>query len=276
MAQADSNSTSTHSKMPVVFVGHGSPMNTLEHNRYTEVWRTLGQQLPRPTAILMISAHWVTRGTAVTAMPHPQTIHDFGGFPQALFDFRYPAGGDVALAQQVAALLSPTPVALDHGWGLDHGAWSVLAHVYPDADVPVVQLSLDAALSPAQHVALARQLAPLREQGVLIMASGNVVHNLGVMNWQPGAPAYPWAGAFNDSIKAALMARDLDSLINYRALPGAALSVPTTEHFLPYLYIAALMTDEDPIVELIDGVEGGSITMQSVLIGESIHREVID
>lgn len=256
-------------KMPVVFLGHGSPMNTLEHNRYTEVWRTLSQHWPRPKAILMISAHWYTRGTAVTAMQHPKTIHDFGGFPQALFDFRYPARGDAELATQVANLLEPTPVTLDQGWGLDHGAWSVLAHVYPEADVPIVQLSIDATLTPDQHVQLARRLAPLREQGILIMGSGNVVHNLGVMNWQAGAPAYPWALTFNHEVKRLLHVHDVNALANYHALSGAALSVPTAEHYLPFLYIAALMTEDDPILELVDGVEGGSITMLSVQIGES-------
>ena len=277
MAHADSVQQGTSNPvMPAVFIGHGSPMNTLEHNRYTEVWAMLGQQLPRPKAIVMISAHWYTRGTGVTAMQHPQTIHDFGGFPQALFDFRYPARGDAELAAQVAQLLAPTIVTLDQGWGLDHGTWSVLAHVYPEADVPVIQLSIDATLSPSQHIELARRLAPLREQGVLIMASGNVVHNLGVMNWQPSAPAYPWAEAFNEAIKALILARDIDGLIHYRSLAGAAESVPTAEHFLPLLYIAALMTDDDPIQVLVDGVEGGSITMQSLQIGAGIPHVIRD
>lgn len=277
MAQTDWTQDATaNRKMPAVFIGHGSPMNTLEHNRYTEVWAMLGQHLPRPKAILMVSAHWYTRGTGVTAMQRPKTIHDFGGFPQALFDFRYPARGDAELAAQVSQLLAPTPVIMDQGWGLDHGTWSVLAHVYPEADVPVVQLSIDASLSPAQHVELARQLAPLREQGVLIMASGNVVHNLGVMNWQAGAPAYPWADTFNDAVKAAVLARDIETLINYRSLAGAGESVPTAEHYLPLLYIAALMTEDDPIQVLVDGVEGGSITMQSIQVGAGIPHVVVD
>ncbi len=277
MVQTDvTRHTALHQKMPAIFIGHGSPMNTLEHNRYTETWAMLGQHLPRPKAILMISAHWYTRGTGVTAMQHPKTIHDFGGFPQALFDFRYPARGDAELASQVAQLLAPTSVVLDQGWGLDHGTWSILAHVYPDADVPVVQLSIDATLTPDHHVELARRLAPLREQGVLIMGSGNVVHNLGVMNWQSGAPAYPWADAFNEAIKAAVLARDLDTLVNYRRLSGAAESVPTAEHFLPLLYIAALMTPDDPVTVLVDGVEGSSITMQSVQIGQGLPHPVSD
>ena len=254
-------------KMPAVFLGHGSPMNALEQNRYTEAWRQLGQDLPRPRAILMISAHWYTRGTGVTAMQHPKTIHDFGGFPQALFDFRYPARGDAELAAQVSQLLLPTNVTLDQGWGLDHGTWSVLAHVYPDADIPVLQLSIDATLSAKQHVALIRQLAVLRQQGVLIMGSGNVVHNLREMDWNVGSRSFDWAEQFNEHVKQHFLNRNLDALTDYMKLEGAAMSVPTAEHFLPFLYIAALMTDDDPVKVLVDGGEMGSITMLSVQVG---------
>lgn len=254
-------------RMPVVFLGHGSPMNAIDDNRYTQVWRKLGRDLPRPKAILMISAHWYTRGTAVTAMQHPKTIHDFGGFPQELFDIRYPARGDAELAAQIAQLLSPTQVTLDHGWGLDHGTWSVLIHVYPEADVPVLQLSIDATLTPQQHVALARQLAVLREQDVLIMGSGNVVHNLRVMDWNAEESAFDWAEKFNQSVRANLLARDIDALADYMQMEGAKLSVPTDEHYLPFLYIAALMTADDPIQILVDGYAMGSISMLSVQIG---------
>ncbi len=254
-------------KMPAVFLGHGSPMNALEHNRYTEAWAQLGRDLPKPKAILMISAHWYTRGIAVTAMAHPKTIHDFGGFPQALFDFRYPARGDAELAAQVSHLLSPIPVTLDHSWGLDHGTWSVLKHVYPDADVPVLQLSIDGTLTAEQHMALAAKLAVLREQGVLIMGSGNVVHNLRVMNWSAGSTAFDWAERFNDSVKQHFLNCDMQALADYMSLEGAAKSVPTAEHFLPFLYIAALMTDDDPLKILVDGGEMGSITMLSVQVG---------
>ncbi|WP_410211636.1 4,5-DOPA dioxygenase extradiol [Aquirhabdus sp.] len=254
-------------KMPAVFLGHGSPMNAIEQNRYTESWRQLGEDLPRPKAILMISAHWYTRGTGVTAMQHPKTIHDFGGFPQALFDFRYPARGDAELAAQITQLLSPINVILDHGWGLDHGTWSVLTHVYPEADIPVLQLSIDATLSAEQHVALIRQLAVLREQDVLIMGSGNVVHNLRVMDRNIGSHSFDWAEQFNGSIKRHFLDRNMDALTDYMKLEGAKLSVPTAEHFLPFLYIAALMTDDDPLKIIVDGGEMGSITMLSVQVG---------
>lgn len=254
-------------KMPVVFLGHGTPMNAIETNKYSLAWQELGLNLPKPKAILAISAHWYTKGIGVTAMQHPKTIHDFGGFPQALFDFEYPAQGDAELAHQIKDLLSPEQVILDQGWGLDHGTWSVLAHVYPKADIPVVQLSIDSRLSGPEHVKLARKLNELRKQGILILGSGNVVHNLYKMNSQSDAPYYEWATQFNESVKENLLARNIDRLADYMRLPGADMSVPTAEHYLPFLYIAALMEEKDPIHILVDGLQGKSISMFSVQIG---------
>jgi len=254
--------------MPAVFIGHGSPMNTLEHNRYTDTWRALGRSIPRPRAILAVSAHWMTRGTAVTAMEQPRTLHDFGGFPDELFAVQYPAPGDPALAARVRELLAPAEVRLDDSWGLDHGTWSVLAHVYPEADIPVVQLSLDAALEPAAHHALARRLAPLRNEGVLIIASGNVVHNLGRIRWSDDAPPYDWAVRFNERVRGQLAAGDLTPLIDYRALgEDARLSVPTPEHYLPLLYLLALHQPGETLTLPVDGIEYGSIGMMSVAVG---------
>ncbi|MEG0604529.1 MAG: 4,5-DOPA dioxygenase extradiol [Acinetobacter sp.] len=261
------SNSAPHNKMPVVFIGHGTPMNAIETNKYSLAWQQLGLNLPRPKAILAISAHWYTQGIGVTAMQHPKTIHDFGGFPQALFDFQYPAKGDPELAQQIADLLSPEQVILDQGWGIDHGTWSVLAHVYPKADIPVVQLSIDSRLTGQEHVRLARKLRELREQGVLILGSGNVVHNLYEMNWKADAPDYAWATQFDDSVKEHLFARNIDALADYMRLPGAVMSVPTAEHYLPFIYIAALMTDDDAINILVDGLQGKSISMFSVKMG---------
>jgi 4,5-DOPA dioxygenase extradiol len=254
--------------MPAVFIGHGSPMNTLEQNRYTDAWRELGRHLPRPRAILAVSAHWITRGSAVTAMGRPRTIHDFGGFPRELFEVKYPAPGDPALAERVRELLAPVPVQADKSWGLDHGTWSVLAHLYPNADIPVVQLSLDAAQSPAYHYELARKLGPLRDEGVLILGSGNVVHNLGRMNWSEDSPPYEWAVRFNDKVRAQLAARAHEPLIDYLTLdPGAHLSVPTPEHYLPLLYVIAQQGKDDSLSLPVDGIEYGSIGMLSVAVG---------
>jgi 4,5-DOPA dioxygenase extradiol len=258
-------------RMPAMFVGHGSPMNTLERNRYTEAWRALGKSLPRPKVILAVSAHWVTRGTAVTAMDRPRTIHDFGGFPRELFEFQYPAPGNPALAARVRELLAPTPVQMDQSWGLDHGTWSVLAHLYPKADIPVVQLSLDAALSPREHYQWAAQLAPLRDEGVLIFASGNVVHNLGMIRWTENAPPYDWAADFNNRVRGWLQNRDHDALIDFpnQGQP-AALSIPTPEHFLPLLYVIAQQLPEETVSLPVDGIEHGSVGMLAVQVGESM------
>lgn len=260
-------SNSTPQKMPVVFIGHGTPMNAIETNKYSLAWQQLGLNLPKPKAILAISAHWYTQGIGVTAMQNPKTIHDFGGFPQALFDFQYPAKGDTELAKQIADLLSSEQVILDQGWGIDHGTWSVLAHVYPKADIPVVQLSIDSRLTGHEHVSLARKLSELRKQGVLILGSGNVVHNLYEMNWKTDVPHYDWATQFDDSVKENLFARNIDALADYMRLPGAEKSVPTAEHYLPFLYIAALMEEGDSIDIFVDGLQGKSISMFSVQVG---------
>lgn len=253
-------------KMPALFIGHGSPMNALERNRYTEVWRALGASLPRPKAVLCISAHWLTRGLAVTAMPRPRTIHDFGGFPQALFDVQYPAPGDTAMAQRVCEVLAPLPVVLDTEWGLDHGAWSVLVHLFPDAELPVLQLSLDATQPEAFHYALGQQLAALRDEGVLIMGSGNVVHNLRRLNLQ--GEAYDWAARFEALTRRAISTRDHAALIDWRTLGAdAALAIPTPEHYWPLLPVLGAQAVGEPAQIVVEGIELGSISMMTVRVG---------
>jgi len=250
---------------PAIFFGHGSPMNALEHNRHTDAWTEAGRRFGKPKAILAISAHWYVRGTAVTAMTAPRTIHDFGGFPPALHAFDYPAPGSIELAQRVQGLLAPLPVRLDHEWGLDHGTWSVLAHVFPAADVPVVQLAIDATQAPDFHYELGRKLAPLRDEGVMLVGSGNVVHNLRVIRWGDKSPAYPWAMRFNEAAHAFLLRREHAPLVDYHALGDAAqMSIPTPEHYLPLLYVAGARRDDDELSILTDGIELGSISMLSV------------
>jgi 4,5-DOPA dioxygenase extradiol len=262
--------TANAARMPVIFFGHGSPMNTLERNRYTEAWRKLGAAAPRPKAILAVSAHWYIRGTAVTAMAKPRTIHDFGGFPQALFDVQYPAPGDPALAARVREVLAPLPVQLDASWGLDHGTWSVLAHAYPEADIPVVQLSIDGTKPPRFHYELGQRLAPLRDEGILVVGSGNVVHNLMLMQRIQGAPAFAWAKRFNEMVRAALASRNHEALIEFeRAGEHARLSVPTPEHYLPLLYIAGLQADAEAMAFAVDGYEAGSLGMLTCVAGMS-------
>ncbi len=255
--------------MPAIFLGHGNPMNALQENGYTETWRRLGKSVPKPKAILAISAHWTTRGIAVTAMPEPRTIHDFGGFPQALFDIRYPAPGDPALAQRVQELLTPFEVAPDQTWGLDHGVWSVLLKMFPDADVPVVQLSIDATQPAEFHYQIGRKLAPLRDEEILIIGSGNVVHNLRSMIWIEGAPAYDWAVRFNDKVRECLLGTEVEQLAMFAQWgPDAALAVPTDEHFLPLLYIAGTRQDDEAISIATDGIDAGSISMMSAIVGD--------
>lgn len=257
-------------RMPAIFFGHGSPMNALEDNRYTIAWAQLGASVARlqPKAILSVSAHWYTRGTGVTAMAQPKTIHDFGGFPQALFDVRYPAPGDPQLAAQVRDLLAPLAVTMDQSWGLDHGTWSVLVKAFPKADVPVIQLSIDGT-QPAQfHFDLGRKLAVLREQGVLIIGSGDVVHNLRLMNRHQDAPAHAWAERFNDHIRASLLSGDMQALIDYADQgQDAQLSVPTPEHYLPLLYIAGARQDDEAISIAVDGIAIGAISMLTAVVG---------
>jgi len=255
--------------MPAVFFGHGSPMNALAHNRYTQAWREFGRTAPRPTAVLAISAHWFMPGTAVTAMAKPQTIHDFGGFPRALSEYQYPAPGNPALAQRVREILAPLAVRADEKWGLDHGTWSVLTHVYSKADIPVVQLSIDSAQMPAFHYDLGKRLAPLRDEGVLIAGFGNVVHNLGKLNWKEDAPALDWAKRFNDAVRERVINRDHQPLVDYESLgDDARLSIPTPEHYLPLLYILGLQEQDEAASVLVDGIQNASISMLSVVVGQ--------
>lgn len=264
--------TTIANRQPAIFFGHGSPMVTLDDNRFTRAWRNWGDALRRraapPRAIVCISAHWFTRGTAVTAMTQPKTIHDFGGFPQALFDVRYPAPGDPALAARVCALLAPAEVALDEReWGFDHGTWTVLRHVFPDADIPVVQLSIDGTQPARFHYNLAKRLAPLREEGVLITGSGNVVHNLGMMKRNDESTVFDWAEQFNTAIATALEKRDHDVLVDFELQGKAAqLSIPTPEHYLPLLYIAALQDDKEKISITTNEIVNGSLSMLSAII----------
>jgi len=253
--------------MPAAFFGHGSPMNTLEDNAHTRAWAAAGRTWPRPKAILAISAHWYIRGTAVTAMQAPPTIHDFGGFPPALHAVQYPAAGDPALAQRVHDLLAPVAVEMDHEWGLDHGTWSVLAHVYPHADVPVVQLAIDATQPPQFHYELGQRLAALRDEGILLLASGNVVHNLRVIRWGADAQPFPWATQFNDAARALIERREHAPLIDHPALGEAArMSIPTPDHYLPLLYILGAQRDGDDVHTITDGIELGSISMLSFAV----------
>jgi 4,5-DOPA dioxygenase extradiol len=246
-------------------------MNTLDRNQFTEAWRRIGESISAPKAILCVSAHWYTEGTAVTAMSNPRTIHDFYGFPKALFDVQYPAPGDPALASRVRELLAPIDVALDDSWGLDHGTWSVLKHAYPDADVPVVQLSIDGTQPPRFHYEATKRLAPLRDEGILVTGSGNVVHNLRLMK-RGGGAAYDWAVRFNERIREALSARDHRALIEFERLgEDARLAVPTPEHYLPLLYVAALQGEEETMAFAVDGNDLGSVSMLTAVAGLSAN-----
>ncbi len=255
--------------LPAVFFGHGNPMNALASNGYTEAWRRIGAETPRPRAILAISAHWYVPQSGVTVMTAPRTIHDFGGFPPELYQVQYPAPGDPALARRVVKLLAPLPVNLDESWGLDHGAWSVLRHAYPAADVPVVQLSIDSRAPASFHFNLGRRLAPLRAEGVLIAASGNLVHNLRAYDWggeQPGP--YDWAARFELQARSLIEAGDFPALVDYAKLGrDAALAIPTPDHFLPLLYVLGARQPEDAIAFPVEGVDGGSISMLAVRVG---------
>lgn len=256
------------SRMPAVFFGHGSPMNALQDNRYTAAWRRLAANIARPRAILSVSAHWLTHGTAVTAMEAPRTIHDFGSFPQALFDMQYPAPGDPALAERIRALLVPEPVELDYGWGMDHGTWSVLCQAYPEAVIPVLQLSIDANRSYGWHREMGKRLAALRNDGVLIMGTGNVVHNLLERNLDGDRIPHAWATRFNDRVRESLLQGDLDSVLAFRQWGmDASLSVPTDDHFLPLFYILGCRVDDETFSIEIDGVERGSISMLTAVVG---------
>ena len=258
-------------KMPVLFIGHGSPMNAIEDNIFSKRWQQMGKEIPTPKAVVVVSAHWLTKGTMVTAMPNPKTIHDFGGFPQALFDVQYPAPGSPELATEIQKLITNPAVELDHDWGLDHGTWSVVKHMYPDADIPVLQLSIDYYKPAAYHYELAKQLLSLRKKGVLIIGSGNMVHNLRMVAWDKlNEPEYgfDWALEMNDVFKNKILNGFHKELIQYEKLHKAAtLAIPTPDHYYPLLYILALQTDNDKVEFFNDKAVGGSLTMTSVKIG---------
>jgi 4,5-DOPA dioxygenase extradiol len=256
-------------RMPAVFFGHGNPMNALQRNAWTQGWRAIGAALPRARAILCISAHWYLPGSPVTAQGDPRTIHDFGGFPSELYEVQYPAPGSPALAQRVVELLAPHPVVSDYGWGLDHGTWSVLLHAFPQADIPVVQLGIDETKTPGWHFETAKKLAPLRDEGVLIVGSGNLVHNLHAYSWgsHPVQP-YDWAVRFEALARRALLAGDFAPLVGYEKLGrDAMLAAPTPDHYLPLLYVLAQRRGSEPVSFPVEGFDGGSISMLSVQIG---------
>lgn len=258
------------SKMPVLFLGHGSPMNAIEENEFVRGFRNISKQIEAPKAILCISAHWETKGTQVTAMANPKTIHDFGGFPQALFDVQYPAPGDPKLAQTTQEILAPTDVHLDDKWGLDHGAWSVIKHLYPEANVPVVQMSLDYTQGPEYHYELAKKLRKLREKGVLIVGSGNMVHNLRRVAWDKlnESYAFDWAEEAHSKMKKDILSGNHNDLIQYQKQGSAfALSIPTPEHYLPLLYSLALQDKGEEVTIFNDEPVAGSLYMTSVKIG---------
>jgi 4,5-DOPA dioxygenase extradiol len=255
--------------MPTVFFGHGNPLNALQRNDYTTAWANIGKAIARPKAVLAVSAHWYLPGTAVTAMPAPPTIHDFGGFPRELYEVKYPAPGDPDLAQRVKDLLAPVSVGLDLRWGLDHGTWSVLCHVFPNADVPVVQLSIDETQPPRIHYEMGKRLAKLRDEGVFVIGSGNLVHNLHAYAWgRHAVEPFDWAVRFEKLARELLLKDDDAPLIDYEALGSdAVLSAPTPDHYLPLLYVIALRRPRELVSFPVEGFDGGSISMLTVQIG---------
>jgi 4,5-DOPA dioxygenase extradiol len=259
----------TGTRMPALFAGHGNPMNAITRNVYTERWSALGKSIPRPRAILCVSAHWYVPSSAVTASDRPPTIHDFGGFPRPLYDVQYPAPGSSELAKRVRDLLAPVDVPLDTEWGLDHGTWSVLVHLYPDADIPVVQLSIDETQEASWHYEIAKQLRPLRDEGVLVMGSGNIVHNLHTYSWgNRAAGPYDWALRFETTARDLIRARNFSPLVTYETLGADAhLSAPTPDHYLPLIYVLAQHEEGDDVSFPVDGFDGGSISMLAVQIG---------
>lgn len=255
--------------MPVLFIGHGSPMNGIEHNEFSDSWAKLAKEIPVPKAILVISAHWLSRGTKITAMDFPETIHDFGGFPKELFDVQYPAPGNPELAKETASIIKSAEVTLAHDWGLDHGAWTVIRNMYPDATIPVLQLSIDYTKGPQFHYDLAKELSSLRRKGVLIMGSGNMVHNLRMISFDKIDKefGFDWAIEMNDIFKKRINNRDHHSLINYESLgKGAKLAVPTPDHYYPLLYSLGLQEKNEDAVVFNDKLMAGSLTMTSLVI----------
>ena len=259
-------------RMPVMFLGHGSPMNAIEENEFVQGFRKVAKEITRPTAVLCVSAHWETRGTFVTAMVKPKTIHDFGGFPKKLYDVQYPATGNPGLAKETKNIIKKTEVGLDYKWGLDHGAWSVIKHMYPEADVPVIQLSLDYLKSARYHYELVKELAPLRKKGVLIVGSGNMVHNLRMVDWRRLNEvdySYDWAIDASEKMKKFILSGDHKQLVNYQSQGKEFnLAIPTPEHYLPLLYALALKEENENVTLFNDKAVGGSLTMTSVKIGK--------
>jgi len=258
-------------EMPVLFIGHGSPMNGIEDNEFSRRWKEMGETIPVPTAVIVVSAHWFTRGTKVTAMDFPKTIHDFGGFPEALYQVQYPAPGDPVLARDVAEMIHSTDVELSHDWGLDHGTWTIIRHMYPDANIPVLQLSIDYTHEGKFHFELAKEMKQLRKRGVLIIGSGNMVHNLRMVDWaklkEPGY-GYDWALEMNTTFKNLIMNGLYDDLVHYDRLGTAGhLAIPTPEHYLPLLYTLGASNRKDGIEFFNDRAMGGSLTMTSVKFG---------
>jgi 4,5-DOPA dioxygenase extradiol len=255
-------------RMPAVFLGHGNPMNAISRNGYTEGWAAIGRSVPKPKAVLAISAHWYVPATAVTVAASPRTIHDFGGFPPELYQVRYPAPGSPELAHRVRELLAPLEVGLDDQWGLDHGTWSVLKHVFPQADIPVVQLSIDERRPPRFHYDLGQRLAPLREEGILVVGSGNIVHNLRLYAWGEEVPPFDWAGRFERRARELMIAGDPASLIDYGKLGrDAHLAIPTPDHYLPLLYVLGLRGKNEPVRFPVEGFDGGAMSMLAVRVG---------
>jgi len=259
---------SSSPKFPILFMGHGSPMNALEENEFVQGWKYLGKSLPKPKAILCISAHWETRGTFITAMENPPTIHDFGGFPQSLFEVQYPAFGSPELAHEIKKHISIADIGLDLHWGLDHGAWSVIRHLYPMADIPILEFSLDYTLDPQGHYQLAKELSFLRDRGVLILASGNMVHNLARIQWNMPDQGYDWAEWANLKMKEWIISGDFSSLIQYnKAGREIQMAIPSPEHFLPLIYLLGMKDAEEPMEFINEKVVWGSISMTSLKIG---------
>lgn len=252
--------------LPAVFIGHGNPVNVVRHNRWTEGWKAIGASMPRPRAILVVSAHWYVEATMVTAMEGPRTIHDFGGFPEELYKIVYPAPGDPALAGKVRELLGPSRVGLDQKWGLDHGAWSVLSHMFPEADIPVVELSMDWRQPPFFHYEMGKLLEPLRSEGVLLLGSGNIVHNLGPYEWDLlDTGAFEWAWRFEDKVRTLLLAGEDAPLVDYETMgPEARLAVPAPNHYLPLLYVLGSRAAGEQASFPVEGFDGGSMSMLCV------------